>query len=61
MYGIDSFTEINTGAANGPLVFDARINPHHAPPVEQDAAQKKVLTGCLRREGVCMVYCSVLI
>jgi 4-hydroxy-3-polyprenylbenzoate decarboxylase len=26
---------------NGPLVFDARVKPHHAPPVEKDAATEK--------------------
>jgi 4-hydroxy-3-polyprenylbenzoate decarboxylase len=38
IYGIDSFTENKHWGCNGPLVFDARIKPHHAPPVEKDAA-----------------------
>jgi 4-hydroxy-3-polyprenylbenzoate decarboxylase len=41
MYGIDSFTENKHWGCNGPLVFDARIKPHHAPPVEKDTATEK--------------------
>ncbi|MEO7307010.1 MAG: UbiD family decarboxylase [Ferruginibacter sp.] len=41
MYGIDSFTENKHWGCNGPLVFDARIKPHHAPPVEKDADTEK--------------------
>jgi 4-hydroxy-3-polyprenylbenzoate decarboxylase len=41
IYGIDSFTENKHWGCNGPLVFDARIKPHHAPPVEKDAAIEK--------------------
>ncbi len=38
MYGIDSFTTNKHWGCRGPLVFDARIKPHHAPPVEKDTA-----------------------
>jgi 4-hydroxy-3-polyprenylbenzoate decarboxylase len=41
IYGINSFTENKHWGCNGPLVFDARIKPHHAPPVEKDAAVEK--------------------
>lgn len=41
MYGINSFTQNKHWGCNGPLVFDARIKPHHAPPVEKDAATEK--------------------
>ena len=41
LYGIDSFTENKHWGCNGPLVFDARIKPHHAPPVVKDAAVEK--------------------
>ncbi len=36
MYGVDSFTENKHWGCRGPLLFDARIKPHHAPPVEKD-------------------------
>ncbi len=41
IHGIDSFTENKHWGCQGPLVIDARIKPHHAPPVEKDAAVEK--------------------
>ncbi len=41
MYGINPFTEKKHWGCHGPLVIDARIKPHHAPPVEKDAATEK--------------------
>jgi 4-hydroxy-3-polyprenylbenzoate decarboxylase len=41
MYGIDSFTQNKHWGCKGPLVFDARTKPHHAPPVEKDAVVEK--------------------
>jgi 4-hydroxy-3-polyprenylbenzoate decarboxylase len=34
IYGIDEFTANKHWGCNGPLLFDARTKPHHAPPVE---------------------------
>ena len=41
IYGIDSFTENKHWGCNGPLILDARIKPHHAPPVEKDTTVEK--------------------
>ncbi len=41
LYGIDSFTENKHWGCKGALVFDARIKPHHAPPVVKDPAVEK--------------------
>ena len=41
MYGIDSFQQHKHWGCNGPLVLDARIKPHHAPPVDVDAATER--------------------
>jgi 4-hydroxy-3-polyprenylbenzoate decarboxylase len=38
IYGIGAFTEYKHWGCNGPLVIDARIKPHHAPPVVMDEA-----------------------
>lgn len=35
VYGIDSFIRYKHWGCNGPVVFDARLKPHHAPPVEK--------------------------
>jgi 4-hydroxy-3-polyprenylbenzoate decarboxylase len=51
MYGIDSFTENKHWGCNGPLVFDARIKPHHAPAVEKDAATEKKIERLFNRGG----------
>ena len=37
IYGVDSFTEYKHWGCHGPLVIDARIKPHHAPPLVEDA------------------------
>jgi len=34
---VDSFTEYKHWGCHGPLVIDARIKPHHAPPLVEDA------------------------
>ncbi len=39
--GIAAFTRNKHWGCNGPLVIDARIKPHHAPPVEKDPAVEK--------------------
>ncbi len=36
IYGIDSFCKNKHWGCNGSLIIDARIKPHHAPPVEKD-------------------------
>ena len=51
LYGIDSFTENKHWGCNGPLVFDARIKPHHAPPVEKDAATEKKIDKFFEKGG----------
>jgi 4-hydroxy-3-polyprenylbenzoate decarboxylase len=51
MYGIDSFTEHKHWGCNGPLVIDARIKPHHAPPVEKDAAVEKRIDRLFAKGG----------
>ncbi len=43
IYGINAFTENKHWGCRGPLVIDARIKPHHAPPVEKvPAIEKKI-------------------
>ena len=37
IYGIQSFVNYKHWGCNGPLIIDARIKPHHAPPVETDS------------------------
>lgn len=38
IHGINSFTEHKHWGCKGPLIIDARIKPHHAPPLIKDAA-----------------------
>lgn len=51
MYGIDSFTINKHWGCNGPLIFDARIKPHHAPPVITDAATDKKIDKLFNKGG----------
>jgi 4-hydroxy-3-polyprenylbenzoate decarboxylase len=41
IYGVNSFTENKHWGCRGPLLIDARIKPHHAPPVQKDEAIEK--------------------
>ncbi|MET0396264.1 MAG: UbiD family decarboxylase [Longimicrobiaceae bacterium] len=41
VHGVGSFTEHKHWGCRGPLVVDARIKPHHAPPLERDPAVER--------------------
>ncbi|PZF74940.1 UbiD family decarboxylase [Taibaiella soli] len=41
IYGVSSFTRHKHWGCEGPLVIDARIKPHHAPPLVLDPAVEK--------------------
>ena len=51
IYGIDSFTLNKHWGCNGPLIFDARIKPHHAPPVITDPAVDKKIERLFNKGG----------
>ncbi|MEO6316479.1 MAG: UbiD family decarboxylase [Chitinophagaceae bacterium] len=51
MYGINSFTENKHWGCGGPLVFDARIKPHHAPAVEKDPATEHKIDRLFSKGG----------
>ena len=51
MHGIGVVQENKHWGCNGPLVFDARIKPHHAPPVELDAATEKKIDRLFDKGG----------
>jgi 4-hydroxy-3-polyprenylbenzoate decarboxylase len=41
IHGVDSFTKNKHWGCNGSLIIDARIKPHHAPPLIKDPAIEK--------------------
>jgi 4-hydroxy-3-polyprenylbenzoate decarboxylase len=51
MEGVDSFINQKHWGANGPLIFDATIKKHHAPPVEKNAAIEKRVDEVLAKYG----------
>ena len=51
MYGINSFTENKHWGCRGPLVFDARIKPHHAPVLERDPEVEKRVDKLFEKGG----------
>jgi len=51
MYGINSFTENKHWACKGPLIIDARIKPHHAPPLEKDTEVEKRINYLFEKGG----------
>lgn len=51
IYGIESFSENKHWGCNGPLVMDARIKPHHAPPLIKDAAVEKNIDRLFEKGG----------
>ena len=51
IYGIDVHVDNKHWGCNGPLVIDARIKPHHAPPVEKDPAIEKKTNRLFEKGG----------
>ena len=51
IYGINAFTENKHWGCQGPLVIDARIKPHHAPPVEKVPAIEKKIDRLFEKGG----------
>ncbi len=51
IYGIDAFTENKHWGCNGPLIIDARIKPHHAPPVEKDPVTEQKIDRLFQKGG----------
>ncbi len=51
MYGIESTTTNKHWGCKGPLVFDARIKPHHAPPVVKDTVTEKKIDRLFNKGG----------
>lgn len=51
IYGISSFVTNKHWGCRGPLVIDARIKPHHAPPVEKDPAIEKKIDRIFEKGG----------
>ena len=51
IYGINSFTEYKHWGCKGPLILDARIKPHHAPPVVIDTDTNKKIERLFNKGG----------
>lgn len=51
IYGIDSFTQHKHWGCNGPVIIDARIKPHHAPPLIPDASVEKKVDKLFEKGG----------
>jgi 4-hydroxy-3-polyprenylbenzoate decarboxylase len=51
IHGIGGFTQRKHWGCTGPLVIDARIKPHHAPPLVEDAAVSKRIDALAARGG----------
>ena len=51
IYGIGSFIENKHWGCRGPLIIDARIKPHHAPPVEKDHQVEKKIDRLFEKGG----------
>lgn len=51
IYGVDEFVSNKHWGCRGPLLIDARIKPHHAPPLIKDPAVEKRADEILDRAG----------
>ena len=51
IYGVGSFTEQKHWGCTGPLVIDARLKPHHAPPLVADPEVSKRIDALAARGG----------
>ncbi len=52
MCGVNEFTENKHWGCHGPVIIDARKKPHHAPPVEKDAATEKKIDKYFQKGGL---------
>jgi 4-hydroxy-3-polyprenylbenzoate decarboxylase len=41
IYGVGAHTRCKHWGCAGPLIIDARVKPHHAPPLEEDPATER--------------------
>jgi 4-hydroxy-3-polyprenylbenzoate decarboxylase len=51
IHGVGSFTERKHWGCTGPLVIDARIKPHHAPPLVEESEVTKKIDALAARGG----------
>jgi 4-hydroxy-3-polyprenylbenzoate decarboxylase len=51
IYGIQAFTKNKHWGCRGPLVMDARIKPHHAPPLLKDPSVEKSIDKLFEKGG----------
>ncbi|NQW48835.1 MAG: UbiD family decarboxylase [Planctomycetes bacterium] len=51
VHGVDAAVHQKHWGCNGPLVIDARLKPHHAPPVEEDSAVSARIDALCRSGG----------
>ena len=51
IYGINASTKNKHWGCKGPVIIDARIKPHHAPPVEKDPAVEKSIDHIFSKGG----------
>ncbi len=51
IHGIDAFVKNKHWGCNGPLIIDARIKPHHAPPLIKDALVENKIDHLFNKGG----------
>jgi len=51
IYGINSFTENKHWGCRGPLIIDARVKPHHAPPLEKNEETERKINRIFEKGG----------
>lgn len=56
VFGIEAFTHEKHWGCRGPLVIDARIKPHHAPPLVEDPETVKKVDALAARGGLLARY-----
>ncbi|HUH74720.1 MAG TPA: UbiD family decarboxylase [Chitinophagales bacterium] len=51
IYGVKSFTEFKHWGCEGPLIIDARVKPHHAPPLIKDENVERAIDRIFQKGG----------
>lgn len=51
IYGVNSFVEHKHWGCTGPVIIDARIKPHHAPPLEKDPSVEQKINRIFNKGG----------
>ncbi len=56
IYGVGEFSEFKHWGCTGPLIIDARLKPHHAPPLQGNAEVSRKVNALIEKEATLKIF-----